>query len=231
MADEIAERLVDEQKVDEAIARLEDVLSRAEDPGLRLRLASLQFQQGKLGDALANARRTVAVESEHREDALLLMCFSLRSLKRFRESARTYLKFAESFPNSKSVRTARFSAALCMEELDDWGGAIEIYREIGDDEAQFREAICLERNGKPDEAAAIFESFVERYADSPEMMKVRYRLGSMRLRQGRIEDAMKHLEEASRLGEGSFIGQLAVQLLDRARARQMETAKRIKNYS
>lgn len=231
MADDIAEGLLANNKVDEAIARLEELLAGDENPGMRLRLGSICFQQGKIGDALAHARRASESESEHREDAILLVAYACRTLKRYREAARTFTDFAENFSDSKNVRTALFSAALCMEELDDWSGAIEIYSKIGDDEAQFRQAICMERGGRPDEAAAIFEMFLERHAESPELLKVRYRLGAMRLRQGRTEEAIKHLEQAVSLGSDTFIGQLANQLLDRARTKHAQMAKKLKGYS
>lgn len=231
MPDEIAERLVDDNRIDEAIARLETVLEKKEDAGTRLRLASLQFQSGKLGDALANARHAAETESEHRKDAVLLVAYVLRNLKRYREAAKMFLSFADEFPESNEVRTARFSAALCMEELDDWGGAIEVYQLINDDESDFRRAICLERGGRPDEAAEIFEEFLARHADSPEMLKVRYRLGAMRLRQGRTEEAITHLDEAARLGPDTFIGQLATQLADRGRAKQAQVSKKLRGYT
>lgn len=231
MADEIAEKLIAEEKLEEACIRLESLLETSSDPGTELRLAGLQYRLGKLSDALAHARRAAEPESEHREDAQILVAFSLRSLHRYREASRTYLSFADLFPDSPRVRMCLFSGALCLEELDDWGGAIEIYEKIADDEADFRRAICLERNGRPDEAAVLFEAFVERHAESPEMLKVRYRLGAMRLRQNRIEDAIKHLEETIRLGEGTFIGTLAQQLVERARSKAAHVQKKLKHYS
>lgn len=231
MPDDIAERLIEENKLEDAVTRLEDVLASRDDAGLRLRLASTLFRIGKIGDALAHARRSADAESEHRADAVLLVAFCLRSLKRYRESARTYIEFAEKFPDSSNLRMARFSAALCLEELDDWRGAIEIYERISDDEAEFRRAICLERSGRPDEAAQIFEGFLDRFAESPEMLKVRFRLGSMRLRQGRIDEATKHLAETIRLGEGTFIGQLAKQLIEKAKVKAADTARKLKGYS
>ncbi|MEK8024297.1 MAG: tetratricopeptide repeat protein, partial [Candidatus Hydrogenedentota bacterium] len=152
-------------------------------------------------------------------------------LKRYRESAKMYLSYAEQFPDSPSLRLSRFSAALCLEELDDWRGAIEIYEQISDDEAEFRRAICLERSGRPDESAQIFEGFLERFAESPEMLKVRFRLGSMRMRQGRIDEAIRHLAETVRLGGDTFIGQLATQLIEKARAKAADTARKLKSYS
>jgi tetratricopeptide (TPR) repeat protein len=231
MADEIAERLIDEEKLEEAVVRLEQVLEESPSPGTELRLGSVLFRMGKLSDALAHARRAAEPESEHREDAVLLVAYCLRSLKRFREAAKTYVAFAEGFPRSDRARMSRFSAALCLEELDDWTGAIELYAAIGDDESDFRRAICLERAGKQDEAAVIFEAFIDRHAGSPEMLKVRYRLGAMRLRQGRIEDAIRHLEETILLGGETFIGTLARQLVDRARTKAAHTQMKLKHYS
>ncbi|MEK8022604.1 MAG: hypothetical protein AAB229_02245, partial [Candidatus Hydrogenedentota bacterium] len=83
MADEIAEQLIAAEKLEDAAKRLEDVLASHEDPGLRLRLASILFRSGKLGDALVHARRSAEVESEHRAEAVLLAAFCLRSLKRY----------------------------------------------------------------------------------------------------------------------------------------------------
>ena len=230
MPDDVAESFIEQEAYDEAIDRLEKVLAIKEDPGLRLRLGTCYFREGKMGDALVHARRAAEMESDHKGDAIFLVGFCLRTLKRWRESARTYEQFALDFPDSDRVRIALFSAALCLEELDDWKGAIEFYERIGGDESDFRKAICLERGGSPDEAAAVFESFVDRYGDSPEMLKVRFRLGAMRLRQGRIEDSIRHLTEAKRLGENNFIGEIAGQLLERARAKGAETARKIRGY-
>ncbi|RMH57619.1 MAG: tetratricopeptide repeat protein [Candidatus Hydrogenedentota bacterium] len=232
MPDEIAESLIEEEKYEEAAARLESLLEDHEDPGLRLRLATCCFRAGKLGDALANARRSAEQESEHRADAVMLVAFCLRSLKRYREAAKTYLAYAEEYGREERerARLARFSAALCLEELDDWSGAAKLYREIDDDESLFRLGICLEKSGKPEEAYEVFERFLQRFTDSPERLKVRFRLGALRLRQGRFEEAISHLEEAVRLGEGTFLGEMAEQLLTRARAKSIDTTRKLQRY-
>lgn len=229
--DALAEKLIDEGNYAEAIKRLEEVVERRDDPGLRLRLATCLFREGKLGDALVHSRRVSENESEHREDALLLLAWCLRSLRRWREGARTYLEFAGKYPSSNRMRIARFSAALCLEELDDWTGAIDIYKSIGDDESDFRAAICLERSGRKDEAAALFEEFLRRHSGSPEMLKVRFRLGALRLRQGKVEQAIEHLAEAASIGAGSFVGEMAQRLLDRAKVKKVEFSKKIRGYS
>lgn len=231
MADAQAEGLVDAGRVDDAVTRLEHLLELEENPGHRLRIAGLLFNQGKLGDALAHARRAMDGESEHRADAVLLAAYCLRSLKRYREASKIFLEFSTSWPDSPRARVSRFSAALCLEELDDWTGAIQIYKDLSDDEADFRQAICLERAGRIEDAAQLFESFLERYEESPEMLKVRFRLGTMRIRQGRLDEGVRHLEETVRLGSETFIGQLATRLIDRARVRATDTARKLKHYS
>jgi tetratricopeptide (TPR) repeat protein len=230
MPDAIAEKLVEEDRLDEAIARLEEVVEKTPEPGLELRLASLQHLVGKYGDALAHARRVAGQESPHQADALLLVAYCLRSVKRWRESSRVFVMHAERWPESGRARVARFTAALCLEELDDWGGAIEIYAVIGDDEADFRRALCLERAGRPDEAIALFEEFIARHAESPEAIKVRFRIGALRLRQGRTDEAITHLTEAVRLGEETFIGQLAATLLERARTKAADVSRKLRKY-
>lgn len=231
MPDQLAEGLVEAGRTEEAIARLEALLDQGEHAGHRLRAASLLFNIGKFGDALAHARRVTDAESEHQADAVLLVAYCLRTLKRFREAAKAFLEFAERWPRSPRARIATFSAALCLEELDDWSGAIAIYESLGDDESAFRRAVCMERGGRVDEAAQLFEDFLSRHEDSPEMLKVRFRLGSMRVRQGRIEEGIRHLEETVRLGGETFIGQMARRLMDRARVRAEDMARKIKHYS
>ncbi len=245
MPDEIAEKLVDEEKPEAAIARLESVLETADNPVLRLRMASLQFRVGKVSDALAHARRAregleaaraveggrPGADDDHLGDAVLLVSYCLRTLKRWREAARTFLEFADLRPGSPRARTCRFSAGLCLEELDDWAGAIGIYEAIGDSESEFRRAICLERNGRADEAAALFETFIERHGDTPESLKVRFRLGAMRVRQGRYEEAERHLAVVVKEGSGTFLCNIASQLIERARAKSKQVAKQLKSYS
>ncbi len=231
MPDQLAEGLVEAGKIDEATSRLEQLLEREENTGYRLRLASLLFNQGKISDSLAHARRAAEPETEHQADAILLVAYGLRTLKRYREASKVFLEFADRWPQSPRSRIARFSAALCLEELDDWTGAIEQYVALGDDESDFRRAICLERGGKLDEAAQLFELFLTRHEDSPEMLKVRFRLGSMRIRQGRFDEGVRHLEETIRLGADTFIGQLAQRLIERTRVRASEMAKKLKHYS
>jgi tetratricopeptide (TPR) repeat protein len=108
--DALAEKYIDEGNYADAIKRLEEIVDRRDDPGLRLRLATCQFREGKLGDALVHSRRVAEVDSEHREDALLLVAWCLRSLRRWRESSRTYLEFSEKFPASSRIRIARFGS-------------------------------------------------------------------------------------------------------------------------
>lgn len=231
MPDHLAEGLVDAGKIDEAAARLEQLLEGEDNIGFRLRLASLLFNQGKIGDSLAHARRATEPETEHQADAVLLVAYCLRTLKRYREASKIFLEFADRWPQSSRARIARFSAALCLEELDDWGGAIAQYETLGDDESDFRRAICLERGGRVDEAAQLFELFLTRHEESPEMLKVRFRLGSMRIRQGMLDEGVRHLEETIRLGADTFIGQLAQRLVERTRVRATEMARKLKHYS
>lgn len=231
MPDDLAEQLIEREDYAAAAERLESLLARKEDPGLRMRLATCAYRMGKFSDALVHARRCAEEESPHRADALMMAGFCLKSLKRYREASRFYLEFAEKYPSESRVRIARFSAALCLEELDDWPGAVAIYRALNDDEAEFRLAICLERSGKPDEAAQIFEAFAAKYGDSPERLKVSFRLGSMRLRQGRFDEATRHLQYVLEHGKETFIGSMAAQLIERARVKQVETARKLKKYS
>lgn len=231
MSDELAESLIDDDKFDDAIKRYELLLERAEDNGHRLRLASCFFKIGKVGDALASARLVAEKENEHQEDAFLLIGFCLRSLKRWRECAKIYIAFTQKFPNSDRRRIALFSAALCLEELDDWDGAIDIYKEIKDEEGEFRQAICLERSGRNDEATALFEEFIRRHEDSPEMLKVRFKLGSMRLRQGKLDEAIEHLQEAARIGADNFVGKLAETLIEKAKTRKGDLKMKMKSYN
>ncbi|HBW47857.1 TPA: hypothetical protein DEF17_08020 [bacterium] len=231
MPDELAEKYIDESNFEQAIKRLEELIAREENPGYRLRLATILFRIGKLSDALAHARRAAETDSEHKEDAVLLVGYCLRSLKRWREASKTFLNFSEEFPDSPRSRMARFSSALCLEELDDWAGAIEIYSSLSDDESTFRHAICLERSGRADDASALFESFLSRFGDSKEALKVRFRLGAMRVRQGRFEEAVRLLEDVMERGKGTFMGQIAERLIERARTKASHVAKQLRNYS
>lgn len=231
MPDDIAEKFIEAEAYDKAVERLKEVLEEGEDTGLRMRLASCQFRMGRSGEALANSRLAAESDSEHRLDALFLIGYILRSLKRYRESSRAYMEFAELDGKTERAEIARFSAALCLEELDDWMGAAEVFESIGTSEADFRRALCYERAGRSEEAAEMFESFLKQYDEGPELLKVRFRLGSLRMRQGRTNEAVSHLEEAKRLGEDTFIGKIAEELLEKAHSHAKDVQRKLQRYN
>ncbi|WP_158633340.1 tetratricopeptide repeat protein [Tautonia sociabilis] len=200
---ELADSLAAAGRAGEAVDVLEQLIARfpelGEQPQLLARVAELQFEAGRIEDALANGRKLL--EREPNDLPLLqLVGYALQRLGRFEEALALYDEIPERFRgNPEAIRLAKIwkantlaasdrfeqGEAILLQLLEEQPGDPWISNDLG--------YLWAERGIKLDRAEELIRTAVEAdptnsaYLDS---------LGWVLYQQGKVEEALVPLQEA-----------------------------------
>lgn len=173
--------------------------------------AAMAFQNAKRWNSAARVFERVATEprfkgSKFREDALFYMAKNSHRFFSFDKAVRLYLSLARSFPKSKRVEYAVYTAAQLQEMQGNLDDAAGLYRKYAadfperDDAAQalFAAGLVYEKMGDKDRQISLWKEFIGKHSQTPgadsRVVEANLRLGDLYKDAGNWRGAKKFYE-------------------------------------
>ncbi|MFT5430353.1 MAG: TolA-binding protein [Myxococcota bacterium] len=173
--------------------------------------AAMAYQNAKRWNSAARVFERVATESrfkgsKFREDALYYMAKNNHRFFAFDKAVRLYLSLARSFPKSKRVHYATYTAAELQEMQGNLTAAAELYRQYAkdyskrDDAAQalFAAGLVYEKMNDASRQISLWKEFIGRHSKTPgtdgKIVDANLRLGDLYKDAGNWPGAKKYYE-------------------------------------
>lgn len=155
-----------------------------------------------------------------------------------REAITWYGKYLDQFPRGEYVKEAMYGLAYSRYQHEQWQEAREAFRAYFDrypdardaSSARFLEATALVRQGRYDDAIAIFAQ-IEREPGNPYAMEAAYSIGTANFRARRYAQAAESLERTLQKYPGTDVASKAAGLLGDIYYRENEFGKARHYYS
>lgn len=138
---------------------------------------------------------------------LFLIGYSLFQEEEMERAAEFFLRVRKEFPESESREAADFWYAMTFLYRSDYPQALEQFRLFSEvytkgefhADAIFRTGVCNYAMEKYDEARKIFEDFLVRYPEAPQVAEANLLLGDIAGNDARLDDALSHYSKVGML--------------------------------
>lgn len=138
------------------------------------------------------------------------------------DAVRTFLEFANTYPDQALAPQARWEAAQLREQSGRFSEAADLYTALADryinadlaPAARFRAGLCHYQDGNRDAAQAAWRDLINGYPASSESVRGRYWLGKLLWSQGQAEEARSLLQPLAAGYPRDYYGLRAAHLLE-----------------